>query len=240
MCMENMKPEYCMVTSCGHLFRKSCIETCVAAHGQCPTCRGALQTTNLQAAVDILSSVQGTSSGRISRFGSKLQAVCEQLESIWAIEPEGKIIIFVQFDVILRKTEAALKDLRFPCLTLQGSIFDRRKTIRQFQAAGADHRVLLISLEKSPSGMNLVCCHHLILVHPMYADSQTAALHYERQAIGRCRRRGQTNKVHVYRFFTRETIEDKLTKDHHAELCDQAQAGSSGDRSSTSSAIMPT
>lgn len=60
-----------------------------------------------------------------------------------------------------------------------------------------ENRILLLSLERSPAGMNLVCCHHLVLVHPMLAESKDASLSFERQAIGRVRRQGQKEKVHV-------------------------------------------
>jgi SNF2 family DNA or RNA helicase len=44
-------------------------------------------------------------------------------------------------------------------------------------------------------------------------DDSTA---YETQAIGRIRRMGQEETcVHVYRFYTRDTVEEKL---HHAHL----------------------
>jgi hypothetical protein len=233
MCMDSLKPDGCMVTSCGHLFCSECIRTCLQNNGQCPTCRRALQEKTLMPATDVLACAQGDSDSRfqVGKFGSKLQAVCEQLERIWAAEPDAKVIIFVQFEVLLRKTEGALKDLNLPCQTLQGSLFERRKTIRQFQTPGPHHRVLLVSLEKSPSGMNLVCCHHLILVHPMYAESQEAALGYERQAIGRVRRRGQRETVHVYRFFTQSTLEERLTLEHHKELYDDAVGGASSSHS---------
>ena len=66
--------------------------------------------------------------------------------------------------------------------------------------------------------MNLVCCHHLMLVHPMLAESRDASLSFERQAIGRVRRQGQQEKVHVYRFFVRDTMEEEMVRAHHASL----------------------
>eukprot|EP00928_Gymnodinium_smaydae_P065469 TRINITY_DN4860_c0_g1_i1.p1 TRINITY_DN4860_c0_g1~~TRINITY_DN4860_c0_g1_i1.p1 ORF type:complete len:907 (+),score=152.84 TRINITY_DN4860_c0_g1_i1:1724-4444(+) len=237
MCLDPMRPEKCSVTVCGHLFCTSCLEESVAVQKACPTCRRELEPTQLQRAVDVLElSKDASVSDRIKNFGSKLNAVCNQLEAIWAREPEAKVIIFLQFEVLLRKAEAALIDMSFPCLTLKGSIFERRKTIRLFHAPGQKHRVLLASLEKSPSGMNLVCCHHLILVHPMYAESRETALGYERQALGRVRRRGQEETVHVYRFYTRDTVEEKLTSAHHQELSSRGGESSfNGNASSSSS-----
>ena len=70
--------------------------------------------------------------------------------------------------------------------------------------------VLLLSLEGSPSGMNLVCANHCLLVHPMFTDDPAQARAWEKQAIGRIVRTGQTRPCHIYRFITEETIEDEL------------------------------
>jgi len=220
MCLETLVSESCMITSCGHFFCRACILEAVRSLNHCPSCRQELQPKNLQPATEVLSLATEAhiAEGSVAKFGSKLSAVCRKLEDIWGREPEAKVIIFVQFEVLLNKLAGALKELKLPCQLLQGSVFERRKTIRLFQTPGPDHRVLLLSLEKCPTGMNLVCCHHLILVHPMMANSREAALSYERQAIGRVRRRGQQETVHVYRFFTRETVEEKLTFQHHQEL----------------------
>jgi len=43
------------------------------------------------------------------------------------------------------------------------------------------------------------------------------------------RRRGQQHKVNVYRFFAKETVEEKLTLAHHRELYDQQGAAESAD-----------
>jgi len=229
VCCDTLKRTDCMVTPCGHLFCQKCITACLHSQANCPTCRRKLQISSMQSATDILTSEQESELGRVTMFGSKVQAVCNQLNKIWQKEPGAKVIIFVQFEVLMRKMEGALKDLSLPCMTLQGTVFERRKIIRRFQSTGEDNRVLLLSLEKNPAGMNLVCCHHLLLVHPMYAQEtygqdmsdsmrRVAALTNERQAIGRVRRQGQRETVHVYRFWARDTIEEKLTREHHEDL----------------------
>ncbi|CAE8619010.1 unnamed protein product, partial [Polarella glacialis] len=167
VCMEDLAPERCMVTRCGHLFCKDCIESWVKERSSCPTCVQPIRSAQPAAEVLACEREGGANVGRVSKFGSKLQAVCEQLDRIWKDEPGAKTIIFVQFEVLLKKLEGALKDSGLPCLTLRGGIFERRRIIRQFQSGGDQNKVLLLSLEKSPSGMNLVCCHHLLLVHPM-------------------------------------------------------------------------
>jgi len=71
--------------------------------------------------------------------------------------------------------------------------------------------------------MNLVCAHHVLLVHPMYADRSSDAASCEMQAIGRVRRQGQQHTVHVHRFVVRDTVEESLAHRHHS-LCIGQQA----------------
>ncbi|CAK9018575.1 unnamed protein product [Durusdinium trenchii] len=225
ICMTSMEPEDCSVTGCGHLFCRDCITSWVSEKGKCPTCNHALRWPGgVAAAREVLSRNQeAAAQGRISRFGSKLEAVCSQLQQIWRQEDSAKVIIFVQFEVLLGKMKGALSSMGMSCLTLHGSVFERRRVIRQFHAEGRENRILLLSLERSPAGMNLVCCHHLILVHPMLAESKEAALSFERQAIGRVRRQGQKEQVHVYRFFVRDTMEEEMVRSHHRQLLDQKE-----------------
>jgi len=221
VCFEKMAPDDCSVTSCGHLFCKDCITSCITKSGECPTCRTSLQLHGIAPAKEILSRNQEACSLRVHRFGSKVEAVCNQLKNIWKKEEGAKVIIFVQFQVLLKKMEGALTSLGLSCLTMRGHIFERRRAISQFHNHGRENQILLLSLERSPTGMNLVCCHHLILVHPMVAENRETALSFERQAIGRVRRQGQNEKVNVYRLFVRETMEEELVREHHQLLADQ-------------------
>eukprot|EP00747_Dinoflagellata_sp_TGD_P139193 gnl/TRDRNA2_/TRDRNA2_175870_c0_seq5.p2 gnl/TRDRNA2_/TRDRNA2_175870_c0~~gnl/TRDRNA2_/TRDRNA2_175870_c0_seq5.p2 ORF type:complete len:117 (+),score=17.58 gnl/TRDRNA2_/TRDRNA2_175870_c0_seq5:258-608(+) len=70
--------------------------------------------------------------------------------------------------------------------------------------------------------MNLVCAHHVLLVHPMHADKPSEAVAFEMQAIGRVRRQGQKQTVHIHRFVTRDTVEESLARRHHSVYNAQA------------------
>ena len=70
---------------------------------------------------------------------------------------------------------------------------------------------MLLSLEHAASGSNLTAANHVIFVHPMNADTLSSAVAYERQALARVRRVGQERaEVHVWRFVTRETVEEHM------------------------------
>ena len=65
---------------------------------------------------------------------------------------------------------------------------------------------MLLSLDEGASGTNLTMANHVLLI-------------LEMQAIGRARRWGQPSPVvHVWRFFTLQTVEEELTRAHQAEL----------------------
>jgi len=147
----------------------------------------------------------------LSRYGSKFCKILHQVEELSKQDPSCKIIVFVQWEGLLKKMQSALADAGFPCLRIFGGVEARQKTLQKFQQGTASEcRLLILSLEKSPSGMTLTCANHVLLVHPMVAESATLAEGYERQAIGRVRRPGQGKTVHLWRFVTCVTVEEQL------------------------------
>merc|ERR1712146_36420 len=74
------------------------------------------------------------------------------------------------------------------------------------------------------SGTNLTAANHVVLVHPMDADSREEAVAFEMQAIGRVKRPGQTRKIHIWRFVTVGTIEEEITQRHQKELWERQQS----------------
>merc|ERR1712050_281738 len=75
--------------------------------------------------------------------------------------------------------------------------------------------VLVLSLQRAAAGTNLTSASHILFVHPMNAETVQTAAAYERQALARVRRIGQTRKeVHVWRFVTKQTVEEHIWKLH--------------------------
>ena len=100
--------------------------------------------------------------------------------------------------------------------------------LRRFQEdAGAPH-VLVLSLQRAAAGTNLTAASHVLFVHPMNAETVRTAAAYERQALARVRRIGQARKeVHVWRFITKQTVEEHIWKLHRS--AHQAEAAASAD-----------
>lgn len=217
ICLAESQEEEASILPCGHCFHKTCVEAAVAAHGQCPQCRRPT-TAGMLTNIGEQLGERGVLDPVRRRFGSKVARVIERVKAIQASEGNStKCIIFIQWDAVAAHLERAFRSEGISPLALRGHLAHRQKVIAKFiDGRTPEASVLLLSLEQSPTGMNLVCAHHVLLVHPMYAEQAEDAAGYEAQAIGRVRRQGQQHTVHVHRFVARGTVEESLARRHHA------------------------
>jgi SNF2 family DNA or RNA helicase len=158
------------------------------------------------------------------RHGSKLNAVAKRLREIRKQDPKAKALVFVQWVDLEGKMWRALEDHGVPYLRLSGGARDRTRlskddgaVLRSFQNDDRPDApfVLVLSLQRAASGTNLTAANHVLFVHPMNAESVHGAAAYERQALARVRRIGQTrHEVHVWRFVTKQTVEEHIWKLH--------------------------
>lgn len=252
VCLENVEPNLRAITSCGHIFHEECIRMVVEDSKACPTCRCALAPKDIALIHEVLGderekaeNADRPAEAEAPEHGSKMAKIVETLREVRKQEPGAKIIMFCQWERILKFIAATMEKLgEHRPLVLRGALAQRQATIRDFvHSESPKHSVLLLSLEKSPTGMNLVSCHHLFLVHPMYAPSRERAVATELQAIGRLRRQGQKSRVTVHRFVTRGTIEEEISSRHQTHLDEvdvrrrqEAQPASGSAGSSSSSA----
>lgn len=135
--------------------------------------------------------------------------VVETLEEIREDDPQAKVIVFAQWEALRQRLSLALTQNHINHVLLQGNIFERTRTLEQFRT-DPEMPLLLLSLEDSASGTNLTEANHVFLLHPMLASSPEEAAAFESQAIGRVRRLGQQRPVHVWRFVTSDTVEERL------------------------------
>ena len=68
---------------------------------------------------------------------------------------------------------------------------------------------MLLSLEKSASGLNLIEANYIVLLDPMLGSVEQSRA-YEIQALGRSHRQGQDQKVKLMRFIFKNTFEEEL------------------------------
>lgn len=239
VCLEPMNANTATVLPCAHAFHMSCITAAFASNiKSCPTCRDPFRLSDAMmiSAASGGGSNSGVSRHDVERFGSKLALVAKTLRDIHEKEPASKAIVFVQWKGLEILVSEALEGLGIEHARLQGTAVQRSRLLANFQNTPTP-RVLLQSLENSASGANLTRASHVLLVHPMDADSPDRAVAYEMQALGRVRRCGQeADRVHLYRFVTRGTVEEDISKEHQLGLLDGIHAAGAFNHAANSGA----
>lgn len=126
------------------------------------------------------------------------------------IPKDERALIFVQFPDLMKKVAEALREHKVPFLEIKGSAAQKSKNLEQFQTNSKERVLLLNVMDESASGANLTCANHAIFLSPLLAPTQEIYDACETQAIGRVRRFGQTKHVHVWRFFSMDTIDVEI------------------------------
>ena len=82
---------------------------------------------------------------------------------------------------------------------------DRAEAVRVFQSSGkTSPTVMLLSLRAGGVGLNLTAANHLLLLDPAWNPAS------EWQCFDRIHRLGQTKQVFIYKFITKQSVEEKM------------------------------
>lgn len=137
-----------------------------------------------------------------SEAGSgKFAEVTESLETLLA--ENHKVLIFSSFVRHLKLLEEFCKGAGFSYAMLTGSTTHREKVINAFKKE-KDTRLFLISLKAGGVGLNLTEADYVFILDPWWNPAA------EMQALNRAHRIGQDKNVFVYRFITKDTVEEKI------------------------------
>lgn len=106
-----------------------------------------------------------------------------------------------------------LEGIEYTMLT--GQTRDREEIVKQFQE-DENKQFFLISLKAGGVGLNLTAASYVLMLDPWWNPAA------EKQAINRAHRIGQDKHVMVYRFISRNTLEEKILKlqDRKSKLAD--------------------
>lgn len=131
----------------------------------------------------------------------KMRDAMHLLESIVA---EGhKVLIFSQFVKHLEIMRSRLEQEGYHYAYLDGSTRDRQAQVEMFMQR-TDVPVFLLSIKAGGTGLNLTAAEYVFLLDPWWNPA------VEAQAIDRAHRIGQENKVMVYKFITKNSVEEKI------------------------------
>ncbi|UZD21344.1 DEAD/DEAH box helicase [Algoriphagus halophytocola] len=131
----------------------------------------------------------------------KLEDVTYMLHS--TISEGHKVLVFSQFVRHLAIVKEYLDQEGIPYAYLDGTTKDRQEQVEKFQE-DEEIKVFLISLKAGGVGLNLTKAEYVFLLDPWWNPA------VEAQAIDRAHRIGQQNKVIIYKFITRDSVEEKI------------------------------
>lgn len=135
-------------------------------------------------------------SGKHEQFLELLEEVTESGE---------KVLVFSQFTSMLDIFEEDLKERGISYLRLDGSTKNRHELVEQFNNDDSV-KVFLISLKAGGVGLNLTAASAVFLYDPWWNPMA------EQQAVDRAHRIGQKKTVNIYKFITKNSIEEKILK----------------------------
>lgn len=131
----------------------------------------------------------------------KFEMVIQMLEEL--IAQNNKVLIFSSFVEHSNLYKKYLEENNIQYSYLVGKTIDRKAEVEQFQN-NPDIKVFLLSLKAGGVGLNLTSAGYVFLLDPWWNPAAEA------QAYDRAHRIGQKNKVFVYKFISRNTIEEKI------------------------------
>lgn len=220
ICLESLKIDDLAVTSCSHVFCRSClvnmIESTKDKSATCPMCSTILTRNNtvltqknpvlqneptklppkMQTAFDAKFILRSALQGKRS---SKMNAVFQEMDSIWQMDPGSKILIFSQYLGMFDLLQTELDKLGISYFRLDGkmSLNERRNTLNDFGNFKTNCEiimdpsviqrgvVLMASMKACGVGMNLVAASSVFILDPWWNDAM------ESQCVARIQRIGQ-------------------------------------------------
>lgn len=132
----------------------------------------------------------------------KFDTVVEMLDSV--IQEGNKVLLFSQFVRHLGLFRAYFDRRGIPYAYLDGTTKNRLEAVQYFKE-NEEVKVFLISIKAGGVGLNLTEADYVFILDPWWNPA------VEQQAIDRSHRIGQTRNVFIYRFISKDTVEEKIT-----------------------------
>lgn len=137
---------------------------------------------------------------------AKFDQVISQAETIFA--GKYKVLIFSSFVKHLQLFADYFDRCGWRYAWLTGSTTDRQGEIEKFNNDD-NVQTFFISLKAGGTGLNLTAADYVFILDPWWNPAA------EMQAVSRAHRIGQDRKVTLYRFITKNTVEEKIQRLQH-------------------------
>lgn len=131
----------------------------------------------------------------------KFRDVFHKMET--ALSENHKILVFSSFVKHLALFRNKFESLNIPYAYLDGSTLKRAEEVERFQQS-TEVKVFLISIKAGGVGLNLTAADYVFILDPWWNPA------VEAQAIDRAHRIGQDKAVFIYKFITKNTVEEKI------------------------------
>ena len=131
----------------------------------------------------------------------KFENVIHTLENV--LSRGHKVLIFSQFVKQLDIYRRHFNKENIAYAYLDGATKNRGEVVKEFQQNG-DIKLFLISIKAGGVGLNLTQADYVFILDPWWNPA------VEQQAIDRTHRIGQTKNVFIYKFITKDTVEEKI------------------------------
>jgi SNF2 family DNA or RNA helicase len=143
----------------------------------------------------------GLIDGEYEGDSGKFENVVHTLSNV--LDGGHKVLIFSQFVKQLQLYRRYFDQEGITHTYLDGSTQNRGEIVRQFQEDSRT-KVFLISIKAGGVGLNLTEADYVFILDPWWNPA------VEQQAIDRTHRIGQTKNVFIYKFITKDTVEEKI------------------------------
>ena len=131
----------------------------------------------------------------------KFENVIHTLENV--LLRGHKVLVFSQFVKHLDIYRQYFNEKEVPYAYLDGATSNRGEIVKDFQE-NDDIKLFLISIKAGGVGLNLTGADYVFILDPWWNPA------VEQQAIDRTHRIGQTKNVFIYKFITKDSVEEKI------------------------------
>ena len=181
---------------CGHQFCRKCLQVLFRTHNMtyCPTCRYDLK--------GIIPSAATLVGGKLTR--SRVKAIvdlCMQIK-----KNSEKCLIFSQYPSVIRCLYCMLNAFDISVYSWEGGAVHKNTILKDFTEKGT---LLLLPLDGTIGGIDLVCANHIIFPHITHTDTSMQRT-IEQRAVCRVLRHGQTKQVFVHTFVISDGSEEDV------------------------------